>query len=68
MGEHVVAAEFKQNIDELVILKKVLELHYISMPQRLMDQDFRLELLFGFAFGERFFVYHFGGIAFACFL
>lgn len=43
MSSYAVAAKFQQNIDILMILKKVLKLDNILMPKGLMNQNLRLQ-------------------------
>ncbi len=50
-----------------MVLEEVLELHDVAVAQRLVDHDFRLQLLLRLPLAQALLGYHFGRVPQACF-
>lgn len=68
MSSYAVAAKFQQNIDILMILKKVLKLDNILMPKGLMNQNLRLQFFLCLSLRQRLLVYYLSSIMLSCLL
>lgn len=68
MSSYAVAAKFQQNIDILMILKKVLKLDNILMPKGLMNKNLRLQFFLCLSLRQRLLVYYLSSIMLSCLL